>query len=157
MDLVLEGDARCVIHALRGSDVDAILTHPLGMIGSDGLAGVRRGGLTHPRSYAAFPKVLREYVRERKLLALEAAVRKMTSMPARRFGLAGRGLVAEGHKADLVLFDPRTVGERATFENPHRFPRGIRWVIVNGRVAWNGRSISAKRHGQVLRGARGGG
>ena len=121
------------------------------MIASDGGIVPSRTGVVHPRNYGTFPRVLRKYVRETGLLKLEEAVRKMTSLPARKYGMRDRGMVAVGMKADIVLFDPKTVGDRATFDNPHTFPVGIRHVIVNGRVAWNGRTMSRRRSGEVIR------
>ena len=152
MDLVAEGDARGVFHALRADDVSTILRGESSMVASDGGVVPSRQGIVHPRHYGTFPRVLREYVRERRLIRLETAVRKMTSLPARRFGLRDRGLLAEGMKADIVLFNPGTVSDRATFDDPHAFPEGISCVVVNGHVAWDGGSVSAARAGAVIRG-----
>ncbi len=151
MDLVVEGEPRCIFHALRPEDVAAVVGSPLSMIASDGEVVGSRKGVVHPRNYGTFPRVLREYVRERRLLTLEDAVRKMTSLPARKFGIPERGLLRAGMVADLLVFDPATVGERATFDDPHAFPTGVRRVIVNGRIAWDGRAQSRERHGQVIR------
>jgi N-acyl-D-aspartate/D-glutamate deacylase len=103
----------------------------------------------HPRYYGTFVRVLSRYVREERLLTLEAAVRKMTSLPAERFRLNGRGRIAEGAAADLVVFDPDTVADRATFEAPHAFADGIDVVVVNGRIAWDG--APGERAGRTLR------
>ncbi|MBN1670720.1 MAG: D-aminoacylase [Kiritimatiellae bacterium] len=151
MDLVAEGDPRCIFHALRPADVARIVCHPAVMIASDGgVVGARRG-VVHPRNYGTFPRIYREYVRERRLLSLEEAVRKMTSLPARKFGIRDRGLIAPGMRADLVLFDPARIAERATFDAPHSFPAGIRAVVVNGHVAWDGKRVSRQRAGAVIR------
>jgi len=152
MDLIAEGDPKCIFHALRPDDVARIICDPNGMIASDAGVVPSRRGVTHPRNYGTFPRVLREYVRERGLLTLENAVRKMTSFPARTVGLHDRGVIAPGMKADLVLFDPKRIADRATFDEPHRFPTGIRAVIVNGRIAWDGRRVAPDRPGRVLRG-----
>lgn len=151
MDLVVEGGASGVFHALRRDDVSTILCGESSIVASDGGVVPSRTGIVHPRHYGTFPRVLREYVREGRVMTLETAIRKMTSLPARRFGLRGRGLLTEGMKADIVLFDPETVTDHATFEDPHAFPEGVRWVIVNGHVAWDGRRVSGERAGTVIR------
>jgi len=151
MDLVVEGEPNGVFHALRTADVRKVVCSDLSMIASDGEVVGSRAGVVHPRNFGTFPRVLSEYVRERKLLSFEQAVRKMTYLPARNFGIPERGLVAPGMRADLVLFDPLTVGQNATFEDPRAWPTGIERVIVNGAVAWNGKSIAKRRTGQVIR------
>lgn len=117
-------------------NVEMQLAHPLAVVCSDGGARAPYGplsdGVPHPRTYGAFPRVLGRYVRERNVMPLEIAIRKMTSMPAARLGLHDRGLIATGLQADLVAFDPDTVADQATFENPHQYPVGISHVWVNG-------------------------
>ncbi|HUT59684.1 MAG TPA: amidohydrolase family protein [Phycisphaerae bacterium] len=152
MDLIVEGEPWCIFHALRPRDVDRFVCDRLGMIASDGGVADPRRRVVHPRNYGTFPRVLREYVRDRRLMSFPQAIRKMTSMPAARFAIPDRGIVARGMIADLVVFDPRTVGDRATFDKPHANPVGIRHVIVSGQVAFNGRSVSRERWGVVLRG-----
>ena len=105
----------------------------------------------HPRSYGAYPRVLGYYARERKLFELPTAVRKMTSLPADQVGLADRGRIARGKKADLVLFDATAVKDGATFEEPHRFPQGIVHVLVNGVPVVEKRAHTGARPGRVLR------
>ncbi len=151
MDLIVAGGANCIFHALRPADIARILCDPLVCIASDSDIIVRRSGVVHPRNYGTFPRVIREYVRERKLLPLEEAVRKMTSMPARKVGLRDRGLIAVGFKADLVAFDPSRIADRATFASPHRYPVGIRAIIVNGHLAFDGRTVSETTAGEVIR------
>ena len=140
-------------HAMLEEDVRTILAREDVMVASDGLAVSPGGPLgrfnVHPRYYGTFPRVLGRYVRDEPCLSLEAAVRKMTSLPAERFRLSGRGVIAEGAFADLVVFDPARVADRATFDAPHAFPDGIDVVIVNGRVAWDGRS--GERAGRAVR------
>jgi N-acyl-D-aspartate/D-glutamate deacylase len=126
------------------------------MVGSDSLS-LHAGpgphpGKPHPRSYGTFPRVLGHYVRERKALKLEEAVRKMTSFPAKRLGLADRGSIREGMKADLVVFDAARVRDTATFDKPHQYPAGIPIVIVNGQVVFEDGSMTAARPGKVLYG-----
>lgn len=141
-----------IYFAMSDEDVDRILAHPLAMIGSDGLPHDR---VPHPRLWGTFPRVLGHYVRERRVLALEAAVHKMTGLPARRFGLAARGLLRPGAAADVTLFDADRVSDGATFDAPVTAPAGIRLVLVNGRVAVDdGRQLD-DRAGQVLRRVRG--
>jgi N-acyl-D-amino-acid deacylase len=134
-------------------DVQYVLRHPAVMIGSDGYAmSPALGSKPHPRSYGTFTRILGHYVREKKLLSLEEAVRKMTSFPASRFGLSDRGSIRPGQVADLVLFDAATVQDAATFAEPHRYSEGIAWVMVGGQIVWQeGRDTGAEA-GRVLRG-----
>ncbi len=129
-------------HSMREDDVRTILARPDVMVGSDGMAVSPEGPLAttllHPRSYGTFPRVLGRYARDAGLLTLEAAVHKMTGLPSSVFGLEGRGAIAEGATADLVLFDPAAVADTATFAAPHAYPEGIDLVVVNGQVAWDG-------------------
>ena len=128
-------------------DVQAILAFDDTMIGSD---GIPLGPRPHPRLWGTFPRVLGHYSRELGLFPLETAVWKMTGLTAQRFGLAGRGRVAAGQRADLVVFDPATVRDTATYEQPQQAADGIDAVLVNGQFAWrHGRPVG--RHGQVLR------
>jgi N-acyl-D-amino-acid deacylase len=137
--------------AMSDEDVDRILAHPLAMIGSDGLPAP---GPQHPRLWGTFPRVLGHYARERRLLSLETAVHKMTGLTARRFGLRGRGGVAPQHAADLTVFDPATVADRATYADPAQPPQGIRWVLINGRVAVEDGAVADAHVGEVLRRSR---
>jgi len=120
----------------REEDVITLMRHRTIMISSDGwihaASGVLHVGKPHPRSYGAFPRVLARYVREKRVLDLEEAVRKMSSQPLSKFGVFDRGLIREGMYADIVVFDPKTVRDTATYEDPHRYPEGILYVIVNG-------------------------
>lgn len=120
-------------------DVRTVLRHPASMIGTDGSAiaahGILGQGRPHPRNYGTFPRVLRRYVREQGLLTLEDAIRKMTSSPARKLGLRDRGIIGEGMYADIIIFDPEAVNDRATYQDPHQYPEGIEYVLVNGDIA----------------------
>jgi N-acyl-D-aspartate/D-glutamate deacylase len=122
------------------------------MVASDGEVPVFGRGRPHPRSYGAFARVLGRYVREKGLLSLEEAVRKMTSFPAVRTGLHERGLVRPGMKADLAVFDPETIRDRATFEEPHAYAEGISTVLVNGILGVDEGRLTGVRPGRVLLG-----
>jgi len=140
--------AGAIYFSMDEGDVERILAYPETMVGSDGLP---HDEFPHPRLWGAFPRVLGHYARERRLFTLEQAVRKMTGLPASRFGLAGRGVIAPGCRADLVVFDPERVADAATFARPKVPAAGIVAVYVNGTVVWqDGRSTGA-RTGQVLR------
>ena len=146
------GGASMVYHGMSEDDVQRIMREPFTMIASD--SGVRQvdESVPHPRGYGNNVRVLGRYVRELKLISLEDAVRKMTSLPAQTFGFRDRGFVREGFAADLVIFDERTVGDRATFDNPHQFPAGISYVLVNGEVVFGGQAMTEARPGTALRG-----
>jgi dihydroorotase/N-acyl-D-amino-acid deacylase len=151
IEAVRRGGASGIYHAMSDEDVDAIMAHPQTMIGSDGRLVALGDGHPHPRWYGTFPRVLGHYVRERGLLTLEQAVRKMTAMPAERIGLRERGQVRVGWFADLVVLDPDVVIDRGTFQDPHQYPAGIDWVLVNGRVAVEDGSFTDVRAGIVLK------
>ncbi len=145
---------RCgsILHSYDEADVEGFLRSEYGMIGSDGSLGRFGVGSPHPRAYGTYPRVLSRYVRERGVLSLEEAVRKMTSFPADRLGFRDRGRIAEGLVADLTVFDPDRVEDRATFQDPHRYSVGIEHVFVAGvPVIESGRHTGA-RPGRVLRG-----
>ena len=155
-DLLLEesGVATQLIFGISGDETTdepllPLLSSPRLAIVSD--AWEIGKGFPHPGAYGAFPRVLGHYVRERKLLGLEEAVRKMTSLPADRLGLRDRGRIVAGFKADVVLFDPRTIADRSTFTDPRRFAAGIDEVLVNGRRVVAGREFRPQAAGRVLR------
>jgi N-acyl-D-aspartate/D-glutamate deacylase len=134
-------------------DVSAFLRHPLAVVGSDGnaIALEQTSAKPHPRCFGTFPRVLGRYVRERAIVDLPDAIRKMTSEPARRLGIRDRGSIAVGQAADLVVFDPATIGDRATFEHPAEAPVGISHVMVNGTFVLTDGSLTGCRPGTVLR------
>lgn len=156
VDLILEDGNRTTMvnFVMAEADVDFLLPKPESMIGSDGRSfspgGPAGGGHPHPRSYGAFPRVLARYVREKHLLTLEGAVHKMTGKPARKLRLVSRGELRQGYFADLVVFDPATVRDRATFEQPHQFADGIHWVIVDGHITLDNGRLSSDLVGRVL-------
>lgn len=150
--IVEQGGCGGIFHAIGEEDLQRILRHPATMIGSDGEVTVFGRGNPHPRSYGTFARVLGRYVRELHVLTLEEAVRKMSSFPAQRLGLSDRGLIRKGLKADLVVVDPATVRDTATFEQPHQFAEGVSVVVINGQVAFDHGAMTSARPGRVLRG-----
>ena len=149
-----EGVASMIMFQLDEADLRRALAHPHVMIGSDGSAlattGEMSSGKPHPRSYGTFPRVLGEYAREQRLLTLPEAVHKMTGLPARRLGLRDRGVIRVGARADLVVFDPRRVADRATYEDPHRYPAGVEHVLVNGSIVVKDGEHTGSLPGRVL-------
>jgi len=139
--------AGAVYHGMDPADVERILSHPLTMVGSDGLP---EDPLPHPRLWGAFPRVLGHYCRERKLFSLETAVHKMTGLSASRFALDERGLIRLGYWADLVLFDAATIRDNATFHAPIQAAEGIAAVWVNGALSWQNKAPSGIRAGRFL-------
>jgi N-acyl-D-amino-acid deacylase len=137
-----------ITHIGNEENVRAIMAHPAHMAGSD---GILVGERPHPRGWGTFPRYLGTYVRELGILTLEQAVRKLTSLPAQRLGLADRGLVRPGMAADLVCFDPDTVRDTATYEEPRRLPEGIPYVAVNGRLVVDGGRHTGELPGRALR------
>jgi dihydroorotase/N-acyl-D-amino-acid deacylase len=152
LELVERGGVSAIFHAILEDDVERILESPYTMVASDGEIPVFGRGAPHPRSYGTFARVLAVYVREKRLITLEEAIRKMSSMPAARLGLADRGLVRPGQKADLVVLDPASVRDRASFEAPHQYAEGVSLVVVNGEVVLDGERMTGARPGRVLRG-----
>jgi len=153
LELMEHGRVSMVYHYMSIEDVDTIYRYPNAAVASDG--GVRQLGVgkPHPRSYGTNARVFREFVRERQTLTLEDAVRRMTSLPAQTFKLPSRGRVQEGFAADLVIFDPSRVHDRATFADPHQMSEGFDVVVVNGVVAVEDERLTDARGGHVLRGA----
>jgi N-acyl-D-amino-acid deacylase len=149
-DLLLAEDLRVnqVTPGPHAAGMAPFFRHPVSMIGTD---GVLIGDKPAPRTYGSFPRVLGEFVREQRLTSLEEAVRKMTAAPAARLGLADRGLLRDGMKADLVVFDPATVRSLATYEEPRRFPLGIPYVLVNGTLVVDGGEHTGALPGRALR------
>ncbi len=144
--------ASMVYHYMSLEDVDQILQYPNAIVASDGGVKKHGAGQPHPRSYGTNARVLAEFVRQRGLLTLEEAVRRMTSLPARAFGFHDRGIIRPGFIADLVLFDPADVVDRATFADPHQYSEGFDYVIVNGAVAVANGTVTDERPGEFVRG-----
>ncbi|MGZ5436786.1 MAG: N-acyl-D-amino-acid deacylase family protein [Pyrinomonadaceae bacterium] len=148
--LVEQGGCSGIFHAISEADLKRILRHPATMIGSDGEIPIFGTASPHPRSYGTFARVLAVYVREKKVITLEEAVRKMTSFPAQRLGLTDRGLLRPGMKADIAIFNPAMVRDLATFEKPHQYAEGFSFVIVNGEIVFQSGAMTAARPGKVL-------
>jgi N-acyl-D-aspartate/D-glutamate deacylase len=154
MDFLLaeQGRASIVLFMMSEDNVARGIAHPMLMIGSDSLAvATGQGGKPHPRTYGTFPRVLGKYVRQEGLISLEDGVRKMTSMAADKLGLTDRGVLAKGKAADITIFDAATVADLATYEEPHQFPVGIDYVIVNGQIVVEHGEQHAVLPGQVLK------
>ena len=147
----LNGGASCVYFAMDDADVERIMAHPQTMIASDGRLVQPGEGHPHPRWYGTFPRVLGHYVREKGIISLTEAIRKMTSMPADRMGLSNRGRLKVGNIADIVIFNPETVIDKATFAEPHQYPEGIDYVMINGELAVENGQYKDIRSGRVLR------
>jgi N-acyl-D-amino-acid deacylase len=151
LDIMSQGGAQMVYHSMGEEDVDRILRYPNTAIASDGGVRIFGQGQPHPRSYGTNARVLAEYVRRRQVLTLPDAIRRMTSLPARTFGFRDRGILREGAAADILLFHPDRVQDKATFAQPHQFSEGFDYVLVNGVVMVNNGMLTEARGGQVLR------
>jgi N-acyl-D-amino-acid deacylase len=149
--MMINGGASMVYHFMSEDDVETVMKHPMVGIASDAGINVLGSGVPHPRGYGNSVRVLGHYVRERKVIPLEEAVRKLSSLPARQFGFDQRGEIREGWAADLVVFDPATVGDTATFDAPHTYPTGIMHVLVNGRLVVRDGATTDARGGLVIR------
>jgi N-acyl-D-amino-acid deacylase len=150
LQMLEKSNAQMVYHTMNEDDVKYIMQYPFNMPAADG--GVSNGkGVPHPRTYGTNARILGRYVRELKVLPLEEAIRRMTSLPAQKFNLLGRGMIKEGMAADMVLLDEKTVSDVATFEKPHQFSTGIPYVIVNGQVVVDNGAHNGTRSGVGLR------
>ena len=159
LEMMLEGGAAgnaygasMIYHYMSLEDVDTILRYPNAIVASDGGVVAFGDGKPHPRSYGTNARVLADFVRERGLLTLEDAVRRMTSLPARTFGFQDRGIIRPGFVADLVLFDPARVSDKATFADPHQYSEGFDYVFVNGKAAVANGELTDERSGEFVRG-----
>lgn len=144
------GGAAMVYRVMDEADVKNIMRQPYAMIASDSSVRDFGAGVPHPRGYGNNARVLAKYVREEKIITLEDAVRKMTSLPAQTFNLKDRGLIREGFSADIVIFDEKTIADNATFEKPHQYATGFSNVIVNGEIVFDGEKMTGKMSGQPL-------
>lgn len=152
LDLAEKASAQMVFHSMNEADVEYIMQYPFTMVTSDG--GIREfgKGVPHPRSYGTNARVLSHYVRDRKIIILEDAIRRMTSLPAQKFNLSDRGLLRKGMLADIVVFDPNTIKDLSTFEKPHAYSKGVEYVLVNGKLTLEKGKHTGVRNGTVLYG-----
>jgi N-acyl-D-amino-acid deacylase len=150
LEMYQAGGAQMVYRVMSEEDVQNIMRQPFTMIASD--SGVRNfgSGVPHPRGYGNNARVLGHYVRELKIISLEDAIRKMTSLPAQTFNLRDRGLIREGFAADLVIFDDKKVIDKSVFEAPHQYAEGFTSVIVNGQLVFDGNRLTGSMPGRAL-------
>ena len=151
-ELMAKGGGQMIYHKMSEEDIDIILKYPNTMIASDGGVEVYGFGVTHPRSYGTNARVLGRYVRERKTLTLEDAIRRMTSLPAQRFRIDDRGLLRVGYAADILVFDEKTVSDKATYERPHAYSVGFKYVLVNGKLTVEKGTHNGVKAGQIIYG-----
>lgn len=152
LDITQLGPAAMVFHGMNEDDVKNIMQYPLTMVASDSGIRLFGYGVPHPRGYGSNARVLGHYVRDEKTLRLEDAVRKMTSLPAQKFKLAGRGLLQPGMFADVVIFDAATVNDESTYARPHAYSKGFKYVIINGELIVDNFKHNGTRNGAILRG-----
>ncbi|MGQ9619303.1 MAG: N-acyl-D-amino-acid deacylase family protein, partial [Candidatus Aminicenantia bacterium] len=151
IEIVKNGDAQGIFFQMDEADVKELMKLSYLMIGSDGAMQILNRGYPHPRSYGTYPRILGRYVRDEKVLTLEDAIRKMTSLPANTFRIKKRGLLKDGFFADVVIFSPEKIIDRATFANPHQFPEGIKYVIVNGEIVVENNKHTGKLPGMLIK------
>jgi len=156
-DLLIEEKNRVgmITFMMNEDNLKRILAHPYVGVGSDGSAlapyGILSRGKPHPRNYGTFPRALGKYIREEKIAPMEEIVMKMTSIPAKKFGFTGRGILQDDNFADIVVFDPDKVMDKATWVNPHQYPDGIQYVLVNGQIVIERENHTENLPGKVLR------
>jgi N-acyl-D-amino-acid deacylase len=151
IQMMEKGGASMVFHGMSEDDVKAIMRYPFNMFASDASIRIYQQGSPHPRGYGTNARVLGKYVRDEKVLSLEEAIRRMTSLPARKFGLQNRGLLVEGYIADLVVFDPATVKDLSTYDKPHQYSKGFKYVLVNGTITVDDGKHNGARAGTTIR------
>ena len=151
IDLQSQGRFTAIYHSMDEADIERFLLYPHTMINSDGDLAVTQDKHYHPRTYGSFPRVLSTYVRARALLSLEQAIHKMTGQSAKRLGLQDRGSIVIGHYADLVIFDDKTITDRATFLKPHQYSTGIKHLLINGQLVLQEEQLTNALPGHVLK------
>jgi N-acyl-D-amino-acid deacylase len=152
IDIMMNGGASAVFHGMSETDVKRIMKYPYDMFASDASIRVFNSGMPHPRGYGTNARVLAEYVREGKVISLEEAIRRMTSLPAQKFQLKDRGLLKEGMAADIVIFDENEVKDVSTYDHPHAYSKGFHFVIVNGILTVDNEKHNGARAGKALYG-----
>jgi N-acyl-D-amino-acid deacylase len=152
IDIMINGGASAVFHGMSEEDVKRIMQYPFNMFASDASIRILNTGMPHPRGYGTNARVLGKYVREEKVILLEEAIRRMTSLPAQKFQLMDRGLLRTGYAADIVIFDEKEVTDISTFEKPHAYSKGFHYIIVNGIVTVENEKHNGTRAGKALYG-----
>jgi N-acyl-D-amino-acid deacylase len=152
IDIMIQGGASAVFHGMSEEDIKRIMQYPFNMFASDATIRILNVGMPHPRGYGTNARVLAKYVRDEKVLTLEEAIRRMTSLPAQKFQLANRGLLREGYAADIVIFDEKEVQDISTFDKPHAYSKGFHYVIVNGVLTVDNEKHTGIRAGKALYG-----
>jgi N-acyl-D-amino-acid deacylase len=152
IDIMINGGASAVFHGMSEEDVKRIMQYPFNMFASDASIRVLNVGMPHPRGYGTNARVLGKYVRDEKVISLEEAIRRMTSLPAQKFQLQDRGLLRNGYAADVVIFDEKEVKDISTFERPHAYSKGFHYVIVNGKLTIDEQKHNGTRAGKALYG-----
>jgi len=150
LDMIGKGGAQMVYHSMNEEDVKYFMRYPFNMAGADAGVPVPGRGMPHPRAYGTNSRILGKYVREEKVISLEEAIRRMTSLAAQKFQLKDRGLLKEGMAADIVIFDEAEVNDKATFENPHQYSVGFKFIIVNGQLVMENSQTTGVRSGKAL-------
>jgi N-acyl-D-amino-acid deacylase len=150
IDIMIAGGASAVFHGMSEDDVKRIMQYPFNMFASDATIRILNAGMPHPRGYGTNARVLGKYVREEKVISLEEAMRRMTSLPAQKFQLQGRGLLREGYAADIVIFDEKEVKDVSTFDKPHAYSTGFKFVLVNGIITVDNGVHTHARGGKAL-------
>jgi N-acyl-D-amino-acid deacylase len=152
VDIMMNGGAGAIFHGMSDEDVKRIMKYPFNMFASDASIRVFNAGMPHPRGYGTNARVLAKYVRDEKVISLEEAIRRMTSLPAQKFQLKGRGILKEGMAADIVVFDENEVKDLSTYEQPHAYSKGFHFVIVNGAITVDNEKHNGTRAGKALYG-----
>jgi N-acyl-D-amino-acid deacylase len=151
LDMLAKSNAQMIYHTMSEKDLAYFMKYPFNMPAADG--GISNGkGMPHPRAYGTNARVLAKYVREDKVIGLEEAVRRMTSLPARKFGLKERGLLAEGMKADILVFDEKNIQDLSVYDKPHQYTKGIEYVLVNGQLVLDNGNHTGVRSGTTIKG-----
>ncbi|HYH15905.1 MAG TPA: amidohydrolase family protein, partial [Flavisolibacter sp.] len=152
IDLMIAGGAGMVFHGMGDEDIKRIMQYPFNMFASDASIRVFGEGSPHPRGYGTNARVLAKYVRDEKVISLEEAVRRMTSLPAQKFGLKDRGLLREGFAADVLIFNEKEVQDLSTYQKPHQYSKGFHYVLVNGQIVVENEKHLGTRSGKALLG-----
>jgi N-acyl-D-amino-acid deacylase len=152
VEMIEKGGAGMVFHGMSEEDVKNIMRYPFNMFASDASIRIFNRGAPHPRGYGTNARVLAKYVREENVISLEEAIRRMTSLPALKFKLKDRGLLREGYAADIVVFSDKEVKDRSTFEKPHQYSTGFKYILVNGKLTVDNSKHTGARSGRTLMG-----